>query len=70
LSNLECYDKALIELEKVVNADAGHAEALNSIGFIYFKLENNKKAKGYLQRAIEIRPDYAQALDNLNLLEK
>ena len=70
LSNLERYDDALIQLEKVVKADAGHAEALNSIGFIHSKTGNTEKAKDFLQRAVEIRPDYTQALTNLKLLEK
>ena len=68
LSNLERYEEALIELEKVVTEDAGHVEALNSIGFIYSKLNDKIKAKDYLNRAIKIRPDFTQAIDNLAAL--
>lgn len=68
LSSLDRYEEALVELEKVIKADAGHAEALNSMGFIYSKLGDNKKAKAYLQQAIDIRPDLTQANNNLNIL--
>ncbi|MEE9303744.1 MAG: TIGR03032 family protein [Thiotrichaceae bacterium] len=69
LGSLERHQEAIVELEKVIKADVGHAEALNSLAFSYSQLGNNEKAKSYLQRAITIRPDYVQALDNLKAID-
>ncbi len=70
LSNLKRYDQALEQLEQVVKADAGHAEALNAIGYIYSQQQQPDKAKDYLERALAARPDYQQARNNLAKLEQ
>ncbi len=69
LSNLEQYDEAIEQLKKVISEESGHAEAYNSLGFIHFQKKDMDLAREYLQKAIEIRPDYEQAKQNLEKLK-
>ncbi|TQV88065.1 TIGR03032 family protein [Aliikangiella coralliicola] len=70
LGNLDRHEEAIIELEKVLKEDIGHAEAINSIGFSHSKLGNTEKAREYFERAIQIRPNYEQAKSNLKALNE
>ena len=64
-SNTERFEEAIDELLLVIKQEAGHAEAYNSLGFVYSKLGDFPKAEQYLSKAIEIRPEFTQARDNL-----
>lgn len=65
LSNLKRYDEAIIQLEKVIAAEAGHVDALNSLGFIHSELGDKTLSKSYFKEALAINPNFTQAKDNL-----
>lgn len=56
------------ELELVIEHEAGHVEALNSLGFIANQQGNLAAAQHYFERALAIRPSFNQARQNLNAL--
>lgn len=66
LGNLERYAEAVDELKQVTAEEAGHAEAYNSLGYVYSRMGKEREAVAALQKALEIRPDLAQAQNNLN----
>lgn len=68
LSNLERWDDARTELEYVLKQEAGHVEALNSLGFIASRQGDVETARECFERALEIRPSFAQARQNLAAL--
>lgn len=45
----------------------GLGSLYNTLGFTYFKLQDNQKAIEYYHQAIQILPDYTLALNNLGL---
>ena len=68
LADLGQYEEAIVELKKVVANEARHAEALNSLGFIYFQQQELETAADYFRQAIAIQPDFQQAQNNLQKL--
>lgn len=57
--------QAMSLLKEVVDAEAGHAEAHNRLGYLYGKQEKHEQAIEHLQLALKIRPDYDEAKKNL-----
>ncbi len=66
LGDLGRYQEAILELQKVVANEARHAEALNSLGFIYCQLKQLETAVDYFRQAIAIDPGYQAAQRNLD----
>ena len=56
-----------MELEKVVANEVGHAEALNSLGFVYSKQRQLEQAVTYYERAVQVQPKFAKAHHNLGM---
>ena len=65
LGDLERYSEAINQLEQVIKAEARHAEAYNSLGFIYSQQRQLDLAVTYYQQAIKIRLDFPKAHHNL-----
>jgi len=72
LGDLDQYPEAERELKQVIAAEARHADACNSLGFVYSKQRKLDQALTYYERAIQIKPDFAKAHHNLgmSLLQK
>ncbi|MEM6448376.1 MAG: TIGR03032 family protein [Cyanobacteria bacterium P01_D01_bin.123] len=67
LGDMGRYAEAEIELKRVITAEARHAEACNSLGFIYSKQRKLDEAITYYERTIQINPDFAKARHNLGM---
>lgn len=68
LGDLGEFDDAARELQKVINAESGYAEAHNSLGFVYYQKKDFQLAEKHYRRALEIKPDYSQAKKNLDIV--
>lgn len=66
LTNLGRYADAEQALRAVVAEEAGHAEAWNSLGNLCKLQGRLDEAVLHFERALRIRPDYDQAIGNLN----
>lgn len=55
------YDKAIVELDKAIQADPNDFRSLNFRGVAWFHKGDIAKAMADTTRAIEIRPDFADA---------
>lgn len=64
------YDSAVETLKRAVAMDAGHPAYYSSLGIALQRLNRWQEAAAYYQVALAIKPDFADALDNLNLLAK
>jgi uncharacterized protein (TIGR03032 family) len=67
LGDLGNYPEAITELEAVIRAEARHADAYNSLGFIYSKQRQLDLARKYYQQAVTIRNDFPKAHHNLGM---
>ncbi len=54
----------------VIQKEAAHFEAMNSLGVIYSRLGDLQSAKKYFLSALEINPRFSGAQENLKALEK
>jgi uncharacterized protein (TIGR03032 family) len=70
LGDLDRFDEAEKVMLDVIEQDAAMAEAYNSLGYICYKRGDFEKAKINFERAIELQPDYQQAINSLRLLEE
>ncbi|NWF88553.1 MAG: tetratricopeptide repeat protein [Ignavibacteriaceae bacterium] len=61
----ERLEEALNMVQIAVAADSLNTSYLDTIGWVYFKLGDYKKAKDYLEKAIEIGGESAVMLDHL-----
>ena len=68
LGNIDRYAEAVVELQKVIAAEAGHADAYNSLGYLESLHGDRHKAIANFQQAITIAPQHAQAHHNLGLV--
>jgi tetratricopeptide (TPR) repeat protein len=64
------HEESARNLETVLEQQPGNAKAWNYLGWIYFILGRDEKARQAYERALRIRPDYADALFNLALIEQ
>lgn len=69
LGDLDRFDEAEKILLDVKDKDASVAEIYNSLGYIYYKKKDFLKAKENFEKALEIQPDYEQAIHSLRILE-
>ena len=58
--------EALAELHQIIQEDAAHAEAHNSLAYVYVRLKNFPKAIEHYEKAIKINPKYDSARQNLD----
>ncbi len=63
------YDDALAKFAQVTSADQQNAVACNNIGLIYKKKNDYAKAESYYKKALDIKPDYPEALNNIAVLK-
>lgn len=63
-------DEARAVLLNVVEREAGHAEALHTLGRISLDGGDTKAAIGYLERSLAIRPDFEAARNSLAAARK
>jgi len=56
--------------QQVLKIDPNHIAALNNLGAIFQRLEENQKAKNCYEKAIEINPNYADVHYNLGNIFK
>jgi uncharacterized protein (TIGR03032 family) len=63
LGEAEQYDAALAQLQRTL--DPRRAEAYNSLGYVWSRQRQPQQAVAAYERAIALRPDYAQAHLNL-----
>ncbi|MDP4650511.1 MAG: TIGR03032 family protein [Haliea sp.] len=68
LSDQQQWGEARQELELVLKQEAGHVEALNSLGFIATRQGDIATARSCFERALAIRPNFKQAQQNLRAL--
>ena len=68
LGDVEQYAAAEKTLEQVIEAEARHADAYNSLGFVYSKQRKLEEAIAAYEQAIQLRPDFAKAHHNLGLI--
>lgn len=59
------YEKAVVELKKVVAADSTRIDAWNDMATSYYKLKKPELAAEAFQRALNVRPDDQTLLSNL-----
>jgi SAM-dependent methyltransferase len=64
------YDSAVETLKRAIAMDAGHPTYYSSVGVALQKLNRWQEAAAHYQVALAIKPDCADALDNLSLLAK
>lgn len=67
LNRLERYKEAVPYFEKALQAEnySTPENALTNLGYAYFKLGNNSKAKIYHQKALDITPQFCLANKNM-----
>ena len=70
LGDAKCWDEAIIELERVITDDVGHAEAHNSLAFVNVQLGQLEKAAFHYEKALKIKPNYTQAKQNFEQLRQ
>ncbi len=58
-------ERCLEMASKAVTKDSANSSYLDTIGWIYFKLNDYKKAKDYVKKSLEIEPDNATVIDHL-----
>lgn len=62
------YDEAISEFEKVLEINAGNAEAYYNMGLIFESCNETDKAKEMYQKALDLKGDYKTARERLNKL--
>lgn len=67
--NLGQYRVAVSSLEQAVSIQRGNADDVLQLGLAYFQLEENQKARQYLEQALALRPGQEAAQKHLNQLQ-
>ncbi|AZV47085.1 TIGR03032 family protein [Nautilia sp. PV-1] len=70
LGDLGRFEEAEKILMDVIEKDASIAEAYNSLGYVYYKMGDYKRAKENFEKALELNPKYEQPKNALIVLEK
>ncbi|MCA9199050.1 MAG: tetratricopeptide repeat protein [Planctomycetales bacterium] len=58
-------EKAMQQLQAILQADPQHVPALNSLGSAYLRLGQLPEAQSSLEKAVQLLPDFAPAHNNL-----
>ncbi len=66
--NEKKYEQAIALFAEVVNGYTDHCQSHGNIGLCYMFLRKNTEALAALERALEIDPDYAPAIQNRKIL--
>ena len=61
------YDKALLEFQKIIDADPQNAESIYFLGLTYFKLENHDKAIPLFEKALELDAEFKESYLSLGI---
>ena len=67
LGDAEEYEEAMTCLEAVVEAESERPETYNSLRYLTNRQRHPEEAIAHYERAIELRPDYAEAHFNLGM---
>ena len=67
LTKLRRQDRALESYNKALEIEFNSPEAYNNIGNIYAGRGNNREGRSYLRRALLLRPEFAEAYENVAL---
>jgi len=68
LVNMNSFKKAILVLKKLLDKKTSPG-ILSLIGYSYRKQGNTPKAREYLKKAIELKPDFAEAICSLGKVE-
>ena len=68
LGDLGRFDEAEAVLMLVVEKDAAIVETYNSLGYVYYKKGDLERAKAQFEKALALKPDYAQAITSLGIV--
>lgn len=68
LTEVDQYEEAHAHLHDVIQGDPQRAEAYNSLGYLYSRQGQSAPAITSYERAIAVRPNYAQAHLNLAIM--
>ena len=60
---------ALILIKKALEKEPKNAAYLDSLGWVYFKMKDYKKAGKYLEEALKIMPDEKEMLEHMKALK-
>ena len=69
LGDLERYDEAEEILQEVINKDASILQSYESLGFIYYKKGDFKKAEKNFKKILELDPNNKKAKNSLKILK-
>ncbi len=64
------HEKSILNLEALLQRQPQDGDAWNFLGWSYFSLGKYEKSREAYERALQIHPDYADALFNLALVER
>jgi len=70
LGDLGRYDEAEKILQEVIDKDASILQSYDSLGFIYYKKGDFKKAKENFEKILELDPKNAKAKNSLEVLKR
>ncbi len=59
------YERALVDLNRVVQLDPNLAAGYNDRGYLFMRWRDYPRAEADFERALEVDPDYAPAFSNL-----
>ena len=63
-------DEALILIEKALSQEPDNAAYLDSLGWVYYKKKDYKKAYKYITKAVEIMPEEKELQEHLEAVKK
>ena len=63
-------DDALILIEKALSQEPDNAAYLDSLGWVYYKKKDYKKAYKYITKAVEIMPEEKELQEHLEAVKK
>lgn len=58
------YEKALLKLQKAVEADENYPPTYNTLGVLYQRLGDNVRAEGYFKQALSLNGNDSSTLNN------
>ena len=68
--NVFVFDEALGEYQKILRAEPDDYKAFNGLGVAFVRQGRLAEAAAYFNKALKIKPDYAEARENLNYVLK